>query len=107
SRSFLRIREEMRAFSTRAYYLLRQGILEFASREGISSEDVFMLDINEILKKLENSEYAFPSTEKKKAYYQGYRFFTPPNEFGGKILKADFSSELKGLGCSHGEKTGR
>lgn len=107
SRSFLRIREEMRAFSTRAYYLLRQGILEFASREGISSEDVFMLDINEVLKKLENSEYAFPSIEKKKAYYQGYRFFTPPNEFGGKILKADFSSELKGLGCSHGEKTGR
>jgi len=32
SRDFLRLREEMRTYSTRAYYLLRLGILEFSRR---------------------------------------------------------------------------
>lgn len=107
SRSFLRIREEMRAYSTRAYYLLRIGVLEFARRQNIPLNDIFMFDISEILKKLENPSYVLPSVEKRKAYYEGYRAFTPPNEFGGKILHGQNSSDLKGLGCSHGEKVGR
>ena len=110
SREYLRLREEMRSYSTRAYYLLRLGLLEFAYRRGISEADVFMYDINEIKSALKGKRH-LPDVTKRKLYYQGYRSFTPPNEFGGTILatKDSVSSEgnLKGLGCSPGEITGR
>lgn len=110
SREFLRLREEMRSYSTRAYYLLRLGLLEFAYRRGISEADVFMYDINEIKSAL-NGKRLLPDVTKRKLFYQGYRFFTPPNEFGGTIMAAKDSvsleGNLKGLGCSPGEITGR
>jgi len=110
SRTFLRVREEMRSYSTRAYYLLRIGILEFARRKKISDLDVFMLDLDEIKSMAQNKELALPDLSKRHLYYQGYRNVTPPNEFGGKImaLQAKGSADgLKGLGCSPGEFTGR
>jgi phosphohistidine swiveling domain-containing protein len=110
SREYLRLREEMRAFSTRAYYLLRQGLLEFGRRNSLNDYDVFMLDVLEIKKKLLNPSYELPSIYRRKIFYEGYRSFTPPNEFGGsmQIMKSSMTSGgLKGLGCSPGEIVGR
>ncbi len=110
SRKFLRVREEMRAFSTRAYYLLRLGLLEFARRNEIETLDAFMLDVNEIKSILTGSAFMLPDISKRKLFYQGYRNLTAPNEFGGKIIALKSSAStggLKGLGCSPGEFVGR
>ena len=110
SRNFLRIREEMRSYSTRAYYLLRLGTLEFADRNNISHDDVFMLDILEVRKKLVHPSYVLPDTSTRKDYYQGYRKFNAPNDFGGtiKAIKSSVTDgSLKGLGCSPGVIIGK
>lgn len=110
SRDFLRVREEMRSYSTRAYYLLRLGLLEFARRYGLEGNKVFMLEMDEVREYLVDSTKGFPDTSKRELMYAGYRNFTPPNEFGGTIqaLKGSASTDgLKGLGCSPGEFTGR
>jgi phosphohistidine swiveling domain-containing protein len=110
SRDFLRVREEMRSYSTRAYYLLRLAILEFGKRNSLSDDDTFMLDILEVKRKLLDPFLGLPDTSKRALYYQGYRHFNPPNDFGGtiKAMKNSLSSGgLKGLGCSPGTITGR
>jgi phosphohistidine swiveling domain-containing protein len=110
SRDFLRVREEMRSYSTRAYYLLRLGILEFARRWGLTEMGVFMLDISEIRQALIKSGASLPETTQRTTMYQGYRHFVPPNEFGGSIqmtTTSNYSGELRGLGCSPGEIVGR
>lgn len=109
SREYLRLREEMRSYSTRAYYLLRLGLLEYARRNGISEQDIFMYDVTEIRSNIYSGKL-LPDITTRKNYYLGYRGFTPPNEFGGtiKALKSSSSGNgLKGLGCSPGEITGR
>lgn len=109
SREFLRVREEMRSFSTRAYFLLRLGILEFAKRYNYSQEDVFMIDLNELMAKMINDEFKIPDLVIRKMRYLGYRNFKAPNEFGGKIKKSKppMDGALVGLGCSSGEIIGR
>lgn len=109
SREFLRLREEMRAFSTRAYYLVRAGSLEFARRHSIKDEDVFFYDIKEIRSKVINPQYVLPDIKRRKQFYSGYRDYRAPNEFGGSIqqtVPSLNSNVLKGLGCSSGEFTG-
>ncbi len=108
SRRFLIIREEMRAYSTRAYYLLRLGMLEFAKRRKISEEHVFILD--EVSKLLLSSKAELPDLKERFMHYRAYSGFTPPNDFGGTILQSTTSMKdgvLKGIGCSSGELTGR
>jgi phosphohistidine swiveling domain-containing protein len=107
SREFLRLREELRSYSTRAYYLLRLGLLEFARRRGLDEDDAFMLDVTEIRRSL--AGLALPDTTHRRRFYEGYRNFTPPNEFGGSITAAtaSVSGDLRGVGCSPGELTGR
>ncbi len=110
SRDFLRVREEMRSYSTRAYYLLRLAILEFGKRNSLTEDDTFMLDILEVKRKLLDRSLSLPDTSKRALYYQGYRHFNPPNDFGGtiKAMKNSLSSGgFKGLGCSPGTITGR
>ena len=110
SRSFLRLREEMRSYSTRAYYLLRLGLLEFARRNNLKEIDAFMWDIREIRQKLVSPATSSPDITNRRMYYEGYRHFNAPNEFGGsvKVLKSsDYTGGLKGLGCSPGEIVGR
>lgn len=110
SREFLRVREEMRSYSTRAYYLLRLAILEFGRRNELNVDDTFMLDIVEVKRKLLDPQSKLPDTSKRLLYYQGYRHFTPPNDFGGtiKAMKNSLTAGgLKGLGCSPGTLTGR
>jgi phosphohistidine swiveling domain-containing protein len=107
SRQYLRLREEMRSYSTRAYYLLRLGLLEFARRKSISEVEIFMYDILEIKNYLLDQR-SLPDTTKRRLYYEGYRFFKAPHEFGGPVvaLKTSGTDGLKGLGCSTGEFEG-
>ena len=110
SRHFLKMREEMRSYSTRAYYLLRQGLLDFSRRNGLQNLSVFMFDLNEIRQFAMGELKALPSIQDRFLHYQGYRFFQSPNEFGGQILQSlseQSLSGLRGLGCSAGEKVGR
>lgn len=110
SRKFLIIREEMRSYSTRAYYLLRLGILEFAKRKQIPGDEVFMLDLNEITQLLVSPSKSVPDLHQRHLHYRSYRGFTSPNDFGGTILQTTTSMKdgvLKGIGCSSGELTGR
>jgi phosphohistidine swiveling domain-containing protein len=110
SRNFLKMREEMRSFSTRAYYLLRLGLLDFGRRNGLNDLDIFMFDLNEILEFSMGKIKDLPSIEDRNLQYQGYRYFQSPNEFGGQILQQidhQATSGLRGLGCSAGEKVGR
>lgn len=110
SRNFLRLREEMRSFSTRGYYLLRLALLDFGRRFGFEGNKVFFLELKEVGDRLRNPEFKFPDLRKRELLYQSYRNFKAPNEFGGTILalKTSTSAEgLKGLGCSPGEFTGK
>ncbi len=104
SRNFLRMREEMRSYSTRAYYLLRQGILEFAKRFELKDLDVFMFHLSEI----KNVNKGLPDISIRKLHYQGYKNFKAPNEFGGMIrpMTKSMDESLVGLGCSPGEIIG-
>lgn len=108
SREFLRLREEMRSYSTRAYYLMRICLLELAKRNGFSSTDIFFFDIREIRHFLQKG-MSLPDVCQRKLSYQGYRHFKAPNEFGGTIKQASGASPegiLRGLGCSPGEFIG-
>jgi phosphohistidine swiveling domain-containing protein len=110
SRDFLLVREEMRSYSTRAYYLLRMGLLEFGARNNLPGLKVFMLELGEIRKMLKSSDFKLPDIGQREQTFQGYRNFIPPNEFGGTILAMKASSSvdrLRGLGCSPGELIGR
>lgn len=110
SRNFLRLREEMRSYSTRAYYLLRMGLLELGSRMEMPENRIFMLEVGEVRSYLVDPSFVMPDLIHRETLYQSYRNFTPPNEFGGTIqaLKGATSTDgLKGLGCSPGEFTGR
>jgi phosphohistidine swiveling domain-containing protein len=103
SRDFLRVREEMRSYSTRAYYLLRLGLLEFAKRLGLEGNQIFMLELHELKHKLLHPESKLPDIATRELLYRAYRDFKAPNEFGGAIQAHGLSSSgLKGLGCSPG-----
>lgn len=110
SRNFLLIREEMRSYSTRSYYLLRLAMLEFGRRLDIPDRLIFMLDLTEVIKMVHADHYRLPDLEKRYLHYQGYRHFKAPNDFGGTILHKAFvlqEGHLKGIGCSPGEIIGR
>jgi phosphohistidine swiveling domain-containing protein len=110
SRRFLLIREEMRSYSTRAYYLLRLGMLEFGQRFKINEDSLFMLDLNEVKAHLMNPQGSLPDLSNRLLHYQGYKNFQAPNDFGGLVVQQSHSSKdgvMKGIGCSPGEITGR
>ena len=110
SRYFLKVREEIRSYSTRAYYLLRLGMLEFGKRFKLSEEHLFMLDLNEVQAHLTNPHKPLPDLTGRLLLYQGYRGFAAPNEFGGFIVQQTVALKdgvMKGIGCSPGIITGR
>jgi len=107
SRDFLRVREEMRSYSTRCYYLLRIGLLEFSRRLNLEENLIFMLELHEIKNKLLHPDSQLPDLVQRSLLFEGYRDFKAPNEFGGTIQAlSSSSSALKGLGCSPGEFEG-
>lgn len=107
SRNFLKLREEMRTYSTRAYYLLRQGLLEFGRRRKIPEHLIFMFDLSELQIMLSGQEVQV-NLEERYLEYLGFRTFEAPNEFGGAIKQLPIKpGSLRGVGCSPGVKEGR
>jgi phosphohistidine swiveling domain-containing protein len=120
-RRFMVGKEQMREFSTRSYYVVRRFLLEAGTRLcnlGIfrEREDVFFLHIEELLDVLNHrrsvernhvrSKIAF-----RRRMYDSFRDFTPPNEFGHKVLEGKDGTgedlgrgtrQLKGIACSPG-----
>lgn len=117
SREFLHNRELMRSYSTRAYYLLRLAILEFSRRFGFDEKSVFMLTIHEmqeiVLGENTSKNQALENSIRiRRFYFEGYKNFVAPNEFGGSIQqkrKVVIKGEkvFQGIGCSPGVYTGR
>jgi phosphohistidine swiveling domain-containing protein len=122
-RSYLRRREEMRECSMQCYYVVRRYLLEAGkrlarSRQLPEPEDVFMLHTQEISRLLRR-ELKAPEVERRIVYrrkmYDGYRHFTAPNEFGGRVEQRDARAYLEisqgrlvlqGTGCSAGRVEG-
>lgn len=107
ARNFLMLREEMRTYSTRAYYLLRLMLLELNRREGLAPNKIFQYQVTELL----DLQAVSPETlEFREMMYESYRNFTPPNEFGGSnpmLRAANQNAGLRGIGCSKGIVRGR
>jgi phosphohistidine swiveling domain-containing protein len=104
-RFFLSEREKMRSLSTRAYYLVRMALLEWAKRNKIS--DPFMFKASEILYQNLPDEKILAN---RKNQYLGMRKLKAPNEFGGAIKQDEGSfdpGDIKGVGCSPGIYRGR
>jgi phosphohistidine swiveling domain-containing protein len=117
ARAYLSLREAMRERSSKAYALIRLFILEAARRwtgRGVfqKPDEIFMLELPEIRALIADP---WPTDELRRkisfrrAMYDGYSEFLPPNELGRGIASeqsettADPSrGEYLGLGCSSG-----
>ncbi len=122
-RTYLTAREQMREYSTQCYYLVRQYVLEAGKRlakAGVlpDAEAIFMLfteEIVDLVKGVIDITQARELVAFRLKIYQGYRNFTPPNEFGQGVRQrsedtyveeSEGYKVLKGLGCSPGEVLG-
>lgn len=99
ARQYLTQRESMRAYSTRAYYLVRKLLLEGERRLGLKNGEVHLLKFDEFVKQdIPNKK----EWRKRDLLLKGYRNFEAPNEFGGALTISKDSSGLQGIGCSSG-----
>ncbi|OIQ20806.1 MAG: hypothetical protein BM556_02355 [Bacteriovorax sp. MedPE-SWde] len=115
-RSYLKLREKMREYSTRSYYLIRKFLLEQDRRWG-SRGDIFFLHIDEIIDLIENntslSVYKGSILYRRKQY-RGYTNFEAPNDFGYgrkqtelRVEELDGKIVYRGIACSPGLVSGR
>jgi phosphohistidine swiveling domain-containing protein len=119
ARTYLSRREEMREYSTRAYNLVRQYVLESGRRLQrmgylTDSADVFMLYTNEIPRigrGKDERERVLALTSFRRLMYRGYRLLEPPGELGKNVTQRDHTAlplsesgamVLHGIGCSAG-----
>jgi phosphohistidine swiveling domain-containing protein len=119
ARTYLSRREEMREYSTRAYNVVRQYVLESGrrlQRTGYLSDaaDVFMLHTSEIAgigRGEDNRERVLALTRFRRLMYRGYRRLEPPGELGRNVEQHDETEGvpasadnvvLRGIGCSAG-----
>lgn len=128
TRTYLKRREEMREYSTRAYHLARRAALLFSRRlveRGVFADehDLFFLRTAEVLQlcglgaDFEKISEVRAVIARRRQHYDGYRNLTPPNELGGGVAQAgergvegesaDGKRTLRGLGCSPGRYAGR
>lgn len=100
ARNYLTQRESMRAYSTRAYYLVRKLLLEGEGRLGLKTGEVHLLTFAEFVNQdIPNKK----EWRKRDLLLKGYRHFEAPNEFGGALTISKDTSGLQGIGCSSGE----
>jgi phosphohistidine swiveling domain-containing protein len=118
ARFFISHREGVREISTKCYFIVRKYLLEvnrryFNDKKFKNKEIVFYLHIEELLQALNNSNFRNfdPLIKLRFLFYQAYRDFDSPNEFGGKVkqtsqyLEAD-QGLFKGIACSGGSFQG-
>lgn len=100
AREFLLKREQMRSYSTRAYYLWRMIILEAARRLGRDESELHLWRAQELLRR------QHPGTgelARRRDLLRGYAHFKAPNEFGGGSTHVQKVTDgLQGIGCSSG-----
>lgn len=120
-RDILWWREEMRDYSSRAYYYLRQflrkisdGMLE--SELILEADDVHFLTYQELidLAETENTAFYQPLIIKNKKFFRSFRNFKNPNEIRQTNVMDETSETLvqtsdllKGIAGSHGHAVGR
>ncbi len=117
SRLYMRQREVMREYSTRAYALVRFALIRLSevlvsSRIIRDAGDIFFLYAEELQNRIWENETS-PEFERRlylrKIRYQGLRNLVPPNELGGKVrqrsnvTRAEGGQSIRGLGCSPGK----
>jgi phosphohistidine swiveling domain-containing protein len=121
ARTYLRRREEMREYSTRAYNVVRRFAIELGERLRQKkmlqdADDVFMLDTQEVAElDTQGDRWAelAATVRFRRLMYRGYRTLQPPGELGRNITQSVSASEavisgelvLKGIGCSAGVAT--
>ena len=123
ARTYASRREQMREYSTRADWVVRQYSLEAGRRlhrRGWLSheEDVFMLhtdDIQAVAKNRADKIQMLAVTRIRKLMYRGYRNLEPPGELGRGLsafvpepkVESSGAVLLKGTGCSVGRVRAR
>lgn len=121
-RNYLKMREKMREYSTRSYYLVRQFLLELDKRwqtehHEFEKNDIFYFHIDEILSLIQNKS-TFSELSKKREYrklmYRGYSQFDAPNDFGfgrrqSELIVEESENQFvyRGIACSPGVVKGR
>lgn len=115
-RSYLKLREKMREYSTRSYFIVRQFILEQDRRWG-NTGDIFFLHIDEILDLIETKKSLADYKgiiSYRRIMYAGFTNFESPNDFGFgrrqselKIEEIDGKTVYRGIACSPGLIKGR
>lgn len=100
-RHFLWLREEMRDTSSRMYHLIRRHVLAIAERRQLG-DDIFFMTFPEIFADDRSA------VERRRAEYESYRNFRPPNEIGGRFTFDPRPAEgaLRGIGASSGRVSG-
>jgi phosphohistidine swiveling domain-containing protein len=122
ARTYLSRREEMREYSTRAYYVVRRYAIEAGlrlHRTGYLTDpdDVFMLHWDEIVacaRPGANAVRVRETARFRRLMYRGYRSLEPPGELGRDVTHkapvdhagASQGVVLRGIGCSAGVITG-
>jgi len=118
-RDILWWREEMRDYSSRAYYFLRKFLLaisaEMIKKELISEpDDVHFLRFQELFSFAETEDAAFyqPLIEKNKKFFRSFRNFKNPNEIRQMKIEVSVQEDQKsdtfqGIPGSHGHAIGR
>lgn len=110
-KTFLSLREEMRDFSTRAYYSIRRFAQEWGRRLKSRGQlncvdDIFYLTCHELYGDL-NRDWK-PTVLKRHRYLERFRNYTPPNEIGAKFEMRPIvgGKKLAGIACSAGVAAG-
>ncbi|RMG18912.1 MAG: hypothetical protein D6731_00890 [Planctomycetota bacterium] len=100
-RRFLWMREELRDCSCRIYYLIRRYVLAIAEARGLG-DDIFFMTWREVIDD-DRSEI-----EARKATYESYRNFIPPNEIGARYREAagTAAGALRGIAAARGRAEG-
>jgi len=112
-RYLLWLREEYRDRSSQMYHIIRRvflsvGNILLAKNKLKSAEDIFFLEVPQVINLLENIDNMFDVIEKNKTIYQSFRNFDKPNEIFSQRNKfstnISFKSDTKlsGIACSFG-----
>jgi len=118
-RSYLSLREKMREYSTRCYFVVRRYLLELGKRLAQKKylqnpSDIFFLHIEDLIEICSSNKISTALLEKleyQKMMYYAYSKFEAPNEFGKNVLQVNEDSYMasgegmmafSGIGCSPG-----
>ncbi len=112
-RYLLWVREEYRDRSSQMYHIIRRAFLSIgkillAENKLESAEDIFFLEMPQVINLLKTGENMLEIIEKNKTIHQSFRNFDKPNEIFSHPYKFstnishESSTKLSGIACSFG-----